>query len=325
MRVGVLGTADIGITSVIPAIQRGDHEVTAIASRAESRAESVAARLGIPEAYGSYTTLLEEATVDAVYVPLPNGLHAEWIRKAADEGLHVLCEKPLTESAAETEAVFEYCENRDVVLMEAFMYRFHPRTERAYELVRDDLGSITAVTSTCTYPIPRGASDIRLDPSLAGGCLMDVGCYGINLARLFLGEPDRVYATSVDTRGSGVDSRTVALLAYDSGAAASVTSGFDSTETQRYGVQTTDGRLSAERSFWIRPTESVELSYDSDGRRVTERFDPVDDYRLEVEHFVECVEKGRTPRIDRTESVGTMRVIDALYRSADEGRPIDLE
>ena len=325
MRFGVLGTAAIATSSVIPAIRSSEHGMTAIASRDQGRAETVAAEFGIPEAYGSYEELLSEAEVDGVYVPLPNGLHAEWIRNAADAGLHVLCEKPLTGSAVETAAVFEYCEDRGVILLEAFMYRFHPRTERALEIVGSHLGDVTSIASTCTYPVPRGSADVRLDPSLAGGSLFDVGCYGVDVVRSMLGLPDRVYARSVDARGVGVDSRLTALLAYDSGATATVTAGFDSPDAQCYRVQTTDGWLDAERAFWVDPTERVELAYGVNDRAEVERFDPVDDYRLEVEHFARCVETGVSPRIGRAESLGTARIVDALYRSAAEGRPVDLE
>ena len=325
MRFGVLSTADIGVASVIPAIQASDHQATAIASRDESRAEAAADELGIPRAYGSYEALLSDDDLDAVYVPLPNGLHATWIRRAADAGLHVLCEKPIAGDAEEAAAVFDYCEERGVTLMEAFMYRFHPRTERAREVVRDELGEVTSVASTFTFRMPDGAEDIRLDPALDGGSVMDVGCYATSAARLFLGEPDRVLASTVDTRTSGVDTRMAGVLEYDSGAQATVISGFDAPETQYYRVQTTDGWLHAEPAFNVSPTASVELTYAVDGREVTESFDPVDDYRLEVEHFAECAETGAEPRVDRTETVGNMRTIDAIYRSAETGEPVDLQ
>ena len=325
MRFGILSTADIGVGSVIPAIQASDHEATAIASRDANRAEAVADATGIPRAYGSYEALLSDEDLDAVYVPLPNGLHAEWIRRAADAGLHVLCEKPIASDAEAAEAVFDYCEEQGVTLMEAFMYRFHPRTERAVEVVEETLGEVTSVASTFTFRMPDGAADIRLDPDLAGGSLMDVGCYATSAARLFLGEPDRVHATTVDTRSSGVDTRMAGVLEYDAGAQATVISGFDAPETQYYRVQTTDGWLHAEPAFNVDPEARVELTYSVDGREVTESFDPVDDYRLEVEHFAECVESGTTPRVDREETVGNMRTIDAIYESADAGGIVDLQ
>lgn len=325
MRFGVLSTADIGVESVIPGIQASDHTVAAIASRDERRARDVADELGIERAYGSYEDLLTDGSLDAVYIPLPNGLHAEWIRNAADEGLHVLCEKPLTGSEEETAAVFDHCEEQGVVLMEAFMYRFTPRTERAVEIVESELGDIVSVTSTFSFRMPDGTEDIRLDPSLDGGSVMDVGCYAISAARLFLGEPDHVYATTTDTRKSGVDTRMVGVLEYESGEVARVESSFDTPETQYYRIQTTDGWLKAETSFNISPTESAELTYSTGERVVTETFDPVDDYRREAEHFAQCIESGDTPRVDRAETVGNMRTIDAIYESAERGHPVSLD
>lgn len=325
MRFGVLGTADIATGRVIPAIQASEHEVTAIASRDGTRAEAVAAEMDVPRAVEGYGALLDLAKLEAVYVPLPNGLHAEWVRAAADAGLHVLCEKPLTGSAEETAALFDYCEERDVVLMEAFMYRFHPRTERALDIVREELGTVTSVASTFTFRMPEGVADIRLDPDLAGGSVMDVGCYPVSAARLFLGEPDWVYAATADTRDAGVDSRMSAVLEYDAGATATLTSGFDSPETQYYRVGATDGWLQAEPAFNVGADETVELTWGVDGHRTTETFDAVDDYRREVEHFAECVETGRAPRVDREESEEIMRIIDAIYESAATGQPVSAD
>ncbi|SFR91153.1 Predicted dehydrogenase [Halomicrobium zhouii] len=322
MRFGVLSTADIGVESVIPAIAASDHEVAAIASRDGDRAEAVAADLGIPESYGSYDELLAEADVDAVYIPLPNGLHAEWIRAAADAGLHVLCEKPVTGDPSETAAVFDYCEERGVTLMEAFMYRFHPLTERAAEIVETELGEVRAVTSTFTFRMPDGAEDIRLDPDLEGGSILDVGTYAVNAARLFLGEPDRVYATTHDGRDCGVDTEMAGVLEYDSGAVARVQCGFETPLTQYYRVETTDGWLRAEPSFDVGVENETSLTYAVDGREVTERFEATDHYRLEVEHFADRVEHGETPRLDRAESVAHADALAAIFESAASGERV---
>ncbi|MFB6152026.1 MAG: Gfo/Idh/MocA family protein [Haloarculaceae archaeon] len=325
MRFGIVSTAEIGVESVVPAIVASDHEVAAVASRERSAAAAVADRFDVPEAYGSYEALLDDERLDAAYVPLPNGLHAEWVRKAADAGLHVLCEKPLTASAAETEALFDYCEERGVTLMEAFMYRFHPLTERAAEVVAEELGEVRAVTSTFTFRMPDGADDIRLDPDLDGGSILDVGTYAVSAARLFLGEPDRVYATTNDRRGAGVDTEMAGVLEYDSGATARVQSGFETPLTQYYRVETTDGWLRAEPTFDVDVEGAVSLTYGVDGREVTERVGPADHYRLEVEHFADCVERGETPRIDREESVAHARTLDALFESAEAGAPVAVE
>jgi predicted dehydrogenase len=322
MRFGIISTAHIGTEDVIPAIQASDHEVTAIASRGGERAESVAAELGIERAYGSYEELLADDSLDAVYNPLPNALHAEWSRRAADAGLHVLCEKPLTADAAEAEALFDYCEERDVVLAEAFMYKYHPRTERALEIVAEELDDVRHVESTFTFAMGDQTDDIRLDPDLAGGALMDVGCYAVSAARGFLGEPERAYAHAADSYDSGVDSQLAGTLEYADGVTAHVTGGFDTPLTQEYRVLASNGWLECDAAFDVGADQDVALTYSVDGEETTEAFAAVDQYRLQVEEFADAVERGESPRVDRAETLGNMRVIDALYESA--GEPVDV-
>lgn len=320
MNFGVISTANIGLKRVIPAIQKTDASVRAIASRDADRAETVAEDLDIPRAYGSYDALLDDEDLGAVYNPLPNSMHAEWTRRAADAGLDVLCEKPLGVDAEEAQAMTDYCAERDVTLMEAFMYRYHPRTERAIEVAREHLGEIRRVDAQFHFALPEGY-DIRLDPDLAGGSLMDVGCYATTAARLFLGEPESVYATAVDRRDCGVETSLSGLLEYENGATAAVSSGFGES-VHRYTVLGSEGRLSVENAFV--PDSETTLEYTVDGRTVEEQFDPVDQYKLEVEAFLDAVDSGEQPRTDGEEAVRTMRVIDALYESVESGGPVSL-
>ncbi|ERJ07671.1 Deoxyfructose oxidoreductase protein [Halorhabdus tiamatea SARL4B] len=324
MRFGILSTAGIARNAVIPAIERSEHEVTAIASRDADRAETVASELGIPNAYGSYDEMLADAPIDAVYNPLPNALHAEWTIRAADAGHDVLCEKPIGVDAEQAREMYDYCDRHDVTLMEAFMYRFHPRTERAAEVVAENLENVRAGSATFTFSLRGNPDDIRLDPDLAGGSLMDLGCYAVSAMRLFLGEPERVYAKSVDTRDAGVDSQLTGILEFESGATARIQSGFDTPFAESYRVEAENGWLEAENVFGADPDQPVEIEYEVGGRHVTEAFDPVDPYQREVEHFADAVESGSTPRIDGTESAHNMAVIDALYESAKRGEPVSL-
>ncbi len=325
MDFGVLSTAHIGTGDVIPAIQKSEHRVAAIASRDADRAAEVAADLGIDRSYGSYEALLEDDGIDAVYNPLPNALHAEWTRKAADRGLHVLCEKPLTRDPDEARALFGYCGERDVTLMEAFMYRFHPRTERALEIVREELGAVRHVEATFTFQLGDRSDDIRVSEELDGGALMDVGCYAVSAARNFLGEPDRAYATAVDRYDSGVDSHLAGTLAYDDGPTTHVVGSFDAPHTERYRVLTEDGRLEAADCFGPEADQSVSLTWTKDGEERTETFDAVDHYRLQAEAFADAVESGERPRVNRAETVGNAAAIDALYESAERGEPVAVE
>ena len=322
MRFGILSTADIGLNSVLPGIEKSDHTALAIASRDRNRAESVAREHDIPRAYGSYEALLADDEIDAVYNPLPNALHAEWSKRAADHGKHVLCEKPLAVDANEARAVFDHCEEQGVTLMEAFMYRFHPRTERAVEIVEHDLGRIQSVDAAFSFHLT-DETDIRLDPDLAGGSLMDVGCYAVNAVGLFLGAADRVSAQTTDPAGTGVDTGMAAVLGYDN-ATARVASGFDRTQSQYYRVETDDGWLHADRAFGTEPDEAVTLRWHVDGRTVVEEFDAVDHYELEVEAFAAAAASGTEPRVTRAETLRTMRTIDAIYESAATGATVNV-
>ena len=325
MEFGILSTAGIGLESVIPAIQASEHTVKAIASRDSERARTVTEDLGIERSYGSYDALLADEDIDAVYNPLPNSHHAEWTRAAADAGLHILCEKPLTPDAETARAVFEHCEERGVTLMEAFMYHFHPRTERAREIVSEELGAVRHIESTFTFRMGDRTDDIRLAPDLAGGALMDVGCYAVSATRGFLGEPNRAYARAADTYDAGVDSQLAGMLEYDGGVTAHVTGGFDTPLTNGYRVLAEDGWLRARDAFSVDPDQSVSLTYQVDGEKHTETFGGVDQYRLQVEGFADAVERGETPRVDRAETVNNMAAIDALAEAAEHGTPVPVE
>jgi len=322
---GVLGTAGIARKAVVPAIRASDHALGAVASRDEERAGRFAEDHGIPRSYGSYEALLGDDGIDAVYVPLPNGLHAEWTKRAADAGLHVLCEKPLAGDAAEAQSVADRCEDRGVTLMEGFMYRYHPRTERALELAERALSDVRTVTATFRFPLYDRPNDVRLDPGLDGGSLMDVGCYPVSLVRAVLGTPDRAYAHTHDSRDAGVDTELAGVLEYDDGRSARIASGFDTQLLQRYRIDGTDGWVAVERAFDAPTDEPVELTYEIDGRRGVETFDPVDQYRLQVERFAESVAGGTRPLTDGKEAVENMRVIDALYESAAGNESVAVE
>ncbi|WP_115864779.1 Gfo/Idh/MocA family protein [Halorussus litoreus] len=335
MNFGILSTANIGRAAVVPAIEATEHEVSAVASRERGRAEQFAEEFEIPRAYGSYEELLADDALDAVYNPLPNALHAEWTKRAADAGLHVLCEKPLAVDAQQARAVGDYCAERDVTLMEAFMYRYHPRTERAATIAREELGGIRSVKASFQFPMA-DPENVRLDPDLAGGSLMDVGCYAVSAARLFLGEPDRAYATSHDAGDYGVDTTLAGVLEYEgsgrapAGATAEISCGFETADAQYYRVEAEDGWLEAREAFVPRGDDGAELEYEVDGRRAVEEFEPTDQYRLEVDHFAECVASEAAdgpdrPRTSADEAVRNMAVVDALSESARRGEPVAVE
>ena len=221
LRWGILSTAAIARTKVIPGIQAAEHcEVVAIASRNEALATRVAAELDIPTAHGSYEALLADPAVDAVYVPLPNHLHATWSIASVQAGKHVLCEKPLAMTATDAARMIEAAERAGVHLMEAFMYRFHPSWVAVRELVASGrIGPLVAVDSWFSYHND-DPGNIRNILEAGGGALYDIGCYSVNLSRMLFGsEPTRVEAIVVRDPVAGTDTVTSGVLAFEGGLA----------------------------------------------------------------------------------------------------------
>src|SRR3990172_516951 len=218
LRWGILGAASIAVRRVMPAIARSRAGMLyAVASRDQRRAEEIAGRFGIPHVYGAYEALLADREVDAVYIPLPNNLHRPWTERAAAAGKHVLCEKPLGVTAEDAAAMVAACAMRGVVLQEAFMYRYHPQIDRLRGLLRE--GAIGAPWLVrAWFSFTTGSGNIRLDPTLGGGGLLDVGCYAVNISRLVLGEP--VSAAAEAVYDDGVDVRLSGLLAFPEARAA---------------------------------------------------------------------------------------------------------
>ena len=221
LRWGILSTAKIATGKVIPGILKADRcEIVAIASRDAELARDAAVNFGIPNAHGSYEALLLDPDVDAVYIPLPNHLHAEWTIAAVGAGKHVLCEKPLAMTAADAERMIEAADAAGVHLMEAFMYRHHPSWVAARGLVESGrIGRLSAVQTWFSY-FNDDAANIRNIRAFGGGALFDIGCYAVNLSRmLFDGEPTRIAASMQRDAGSGVDVLTSAILDFDAGLA----------------------------------------------------------------------------------------------------------
>ena len=320
LRWGVLSTANIGRAAVIPAIQHSENgEVIAVASRDEQKGRDFAARTGIGRSYGSYEALLAARDIDAVYISLPNSLHREWSIKAAEAGKHILCEKPLALNSAECDEMAEAARRHSVVLMEAFMYRFHPQTEKVIALLREGaLGEVRLIHSAFTFRVSNPAN-IRLQPELGGGSLMDVGCYCINLSRTLAGtEPVEVQATANWT-ASGVDGQMVGWLRFTGGLIAAFDCALTLERREYYEVGGTEGSLLVPASF-LPGTGDTTIRLRQKGK--SEGFLNIggaDEYRLMVEHFAGCVLEGKPLRYGPSEAAANMRVIEALYRSARNG------
>jgi predicted dehydrogenase len=315
LRFGVLGAARIARNHFLPGMRASRFAQTcAIASRDAKRAAQLASEFDIPRVHASYEALLGDPDVDAVYVPLPNSLHEEWTIAAAQAGKHVLCEKPISASAAGAQRMADACRARGVILMEAFMWRHHPQHQRVRELLNSGIiGTPNFVRASFTFVLS-DATNVRLQHELQGGSLMDVGCYGVNAARwIFESEPEQVSGQQVLERG--VDVVFTGILRFSGDRMAVFDSSFRSAASNVYTIEGPLGRLQVERAF--RP--------DTDpGRIVVSRPDQPDlveevpaanQFGLEIDHFVESVRAGRllSPAED---GVAQARVIEALYASA---------
>jgi predicted dehydrogenase len=327
LRWGVLSTANIAVEKVIPGIKKADRcRVVAIASRDAERARAVADTLAIPRAHGSYEALLADDDVDAVYIPLPNHLHAEWTMAAAGAGKHVLCEKPLALSAAEAQEMVDACAAEGVRLMEAFMYRLHPSWVAVRELVSSGrIGRLRTVQSWFSY-FNDDTRNIRNVREYGGGALLDIGCYSVNLSRmLFGGEPARVEASVTRDPATGVDVLTAAILEFEDGVA-TFTCSTRVEPDQRVHVYGTEGRISIGIPFNIPPDRPTEVLVTAGGDPPVDphtevmTFGPADQYAIEAERFARSVLDDEPTPIPPEDAVANMRVIERIFQAADQGR-----
>jgi predicted dehydrogenase len=326
VRWGILSTADIGLRKVIPGIQKAARcEVVAISSRDVEAARSAAERLRIPTAHGSYERLLSDPDVDAVYIPLPNHLHAEWTIAALRAGKHVLCEKPLAMTADDAQRMVDVARETGLHLMEAFMYRHHPTWVAALDVVDSGrIGPLMAVQSWFSY-FNDDPANIRNVVDYGGGALFDIGCYSINLSRmLFHGEPSRVQASLRRDPATGVDVLTSGILDFEDGIA-TFTCSMRSESDQRVDIYGTKGRVSIQIPFNIPPDRPTRVFVTAGGdppvapdTEVVE-FPTADPYTAEAERFAAAVLDGGPTPVPPEDAVANLRVIDAIFTAAGSG------
>ena len=323
VRWGILSTANIATQKVIPGMRRAARtEVAAIASRDEALARSVADRLGIPTAHGSYEALLADPRVDAVYIPLPNHLHVDWTIAAVRAGKHVLCEKPLALTAADAERMVEAADAAGVHLMEAFMYRHHPSWVAVRELVADGrIGRLAAIQSWFSY-FNDDPANIRNVLDFGGGALYDIGCYCVNLSRmLFGGEPTRVTSAIRRDPTDGTDTLTSAILEFEGGTASFVCSTRSETD-QRVHIYGDAGRISIGIPFNIPPDRPTTISLTAGGdppvAPATEvlTFPTKDPYAAEVEAFASAILDGGPTPVPPQDAIANLRVIESIFAAA---------
>ena len=322
---GVLGSAQIARRCVIPALHRSHNgELRGMACRSEERAQSLAQEHEIPLACGSYEELLGDPRIEAVYIPLPNHLHSEWTLRAIRAGKHVLCEKPLALNANEAQVMVQAARDKGISLMEAFMYRFHPRSRRIKALVdQGAIGDPRLIRAAFCFRHP-DPTDARFRPEMGGGALLDVGCYGVSLARWIFGaEPEMVQACA-EYGESGVDLTMVGLLRFPGGKLAVIEASFTSALQQTFSIIGTKGAIELPHDAFI-PWEKDALfrlrGVDEEEGKV-EVIPGVDEYQLMVEHFADAVLGNASLDFPPEESVNNMHVLDALAQAARKSQPV---
>ena len=316
---GILSTAKIGFEKVIPAMQQSKHcEMVAIASRTQESARDAAKHLNIPKAYGSYHELLDDASIDAVYIPLPNHMHVPWTIKALVAGKHVLCEKPLALTTAEADVLLQEVKKYpNLKVMEAFMYRHHPQWLQALELINEGgIGTVITVHSFFSY-YNNDPENIRNMADIGGGGLMDIGCYCISLARLiFDAEPQRIMGKIEFDPDFKTDRLCSGILDFGQGTS-TFTCSTQLVPFRRVNILGTKGRIEIEIPFNAPPEQPCRMLLQCNDKIEEIELEICNQYTIQGDLFSHAVlnnEKVPTPLED---AVANMKVLEAVIQSAN--------
>lgn len=314
VRIGILGAARIAPAAVVrPARGHDEVSVTAVAARDETRARAFADKHRIPRAYGSYETLIADPEIDAIYNPLPNGLHGKWTRAALEAGKHVLCEKPFTANAEEAREIADLADASGLVVAEAFHYRYHPFALRVEEIIASgELGRLTRVEASSCFWLPK-FSDIRYDYALAGGSLMDLGSYAVDMVRTFGGDTPEVVSARAKVRGPQVDRAMTAELRFPGGHTGRIRCSMWSRDLPHFTA-----RVIGERGeLHLNPLIPFQrFTVRAAGRKRAENFTMRPTYAFQLDAFAAAVLRGEPMRTTSRDAVENMSVIDAVYRAA---------
>jgi predicted dehydrogenase len=318
IRFGILGAARIApIAMVKPAAEETEAEVTAVAARDLERARRFAARHKISTAYGSYAQLIADPSIDAVYIAVPNGLHGRWTKAALEAGKHVLCEKPFTANAEEAASVAEAARQSGLVVMDAFHYRYHALTGRMLEILRSrELGTITNMEAWLCFPLVP-PNNVRWDYQLAGGALMDAGCYTIHLLRTLAGAEPQVSSATAKTRRTAVDRLLKAELVFPAGCTGLITASMLSRELLGAGARVSGTRGTMEVLNPYQPQLIHRLVVHSDTRHAVEHVPrQPSTYASQLRAFTGAILRGEPVLTGPDDAVANMAVIDACYAAA---------
>lgn len=323
---GVLGTGTVARQAILPALeQSAQGQVLALASADQQRATELAARFGVPRAYGSYAALVEDTEIEAVYIALPNHLHHEWTVRALAAGKHVLCEKPLALAVAEVDAMAAAAQAAGKLLMEALMYRFHPRVARVRELLASgEIGEVEAVQATFCFTLA-DQNNYRLHLEQGGGALLDVGGYCVSAVHSLMGaEPLIVQATARygPTGPVGIDESSSALLAFPEGRTAQITCSFRAAEEQRVTVIGTQGVLEIPYpafTAWHSDPAPIIVRHGARWREMPGA--AANPYQIMLARFTQAALRHEPAPYSLTESRATVQTLEAIARAARSREP----
>ena len=330
LRLGILGTARIARGFVQGLVGSSAVRVDAVASRSFDAAQAFAAQYGIARAHGSYEALLADPGIDAIYIPLPSSLHAPWTERALRAGLHVLCEKPLTVTLAEAVHLFAVARETGRVLLEAYPYRWQPQTLTMQRLIADGaIGEVRSVQAAFGFALAAGPN-IRLDPALGGGALLDAGCYAVSLARVAVGRRPIAVQAQARWGGSGVDLALAGTVAFEGGALAQVNCSMDAVLYRQALIVGTQGLIETD---YLNHTDGVRRGALGVRRDVgcdvpleSIDFERGNGFRYEAEHFAALVHAGgpRAAEGDALLSLQNMATQEALGQAARSGAVVQV-
>jgi xylose dehydrogenase (NAD/NADP) len=314
LRLGILGAAKIALGGIIPAAARTDAvEVTAVATRSGEKSREAREAAPQAELFEDYASLLESASVEATYVPLPNSMHVEWTLRSLAAGKYVLCEKPFALEAADAERAVDAAREAGLTLMEGFMFRLHPQTLRLKALISEGaVGEVRQAIAQFGHRL-NDPTDVRGIGSLGGGSLGDVGCYCISILRLAFGD-EPAFARFDD---EGADRELAGVLEFDAGLGI-VSSSISSARRERLEVVGEEGSISLDAPFRA-DKSGGKMEVSRGGETFAETFEAADPYRAELEEFAAAIRENREPAVGPSEILGNARTIGALLESAHQG------
>ncbi|QUW21484.1 Gfo/Idh/MocA family oxidoreductase [Sporosarcina sp. Marseille-Q4063] len=322
VRWGIMSTASIGKRSVIPGIQESKRNVVeAVASRSLENAQAYANELGIPKAYGSYEELLNDPTIDAVYIPLPNHLHKEWTLKAAKAGKHILCEKPIALDESEAEEMIIACENAGVLLAEAYMYRHQKRYDHIKTLIHNgEIGDIRSIHGVFTFNGAQDTGNIRFTKEWGGGSIYDVGCYPISAARFLLDEePSAVTAHAFFSPDHGdVDMMASGIMEFSNGVSLTFDCGMWAEFRNELEILGSKGRIVMKEAFL--GDQSYEIIKDGHTEKILD--DNINPYALQADNFAEAVLDGKPLKFPAEDIIHNIRAVKGTLISAEKQEKI---